>query len=379
MFDRIEALCSLPDAFTQAPELNRLFLDAMRENFTRQYEKQSYIRFLSDKSALLPDDLKDPADVFRLPHLFVGILKVHRFCSVEDSEIVLVLTSSGTAGQKTQLLFDAPSLQRLQTLSKTVFRDLAFTSDLPAHYLIFGYDRRHAKEVGTSWSDEQIQAQAPTRSEHWLIPWDDKRGEYLFDAVQTARLLIDLAPEGPIRLLGFPAFMHQMIEEVRKLKPGLKVHPASFIVAGGGWKNHAGTPMTQIEFARYVEAAIGLPSGNVRDVFGMAEHGIPYGACSAGHHHVPAFGRLLVRDPLSLKPLPRGREGLLHLYTPYNTAQPNLSILSTDLAVLQEGCPCGLPGDYIASIRRGGTRKHKGCAIQAQEILDRSKKHEARS
>jgi hypothetical protein len=81
-----------------------------------------------------------------------------------------------------------------------------------------------------------------------------------------------------------------------------------------------------------------------------------------------------VRDPLSMKIMKPGEEGLLQLLTPFNTAQANLSVLSTDLCTLSENCECGMPGTYIASIRRGGIRKHKGCAIAAQEILNRSQK-----
>ncbi|NLA63181.1 MAG: hypothetical protein GX857_08190 [Bacteroidales bacterium] len=45
--------------------------------------------------------------------------------------------------------------------------------------------------------------------------------------------------------------------------------------------------------------------------------------------------------------------------------------MATDLAVVKENCPCGLEGDYVASIRRGGISKHRGCAIAAQELLDK--------
>jgi hypothetical protein len=165
--------------------------------------------------------------------------------------------------------------------------------------------------------------------------------------------------------------MHTALKEAKRLHPSLQVNPESFVIAGGGWKNHAGEPMTQRDFARFVEESCALPASNVRDIFGMAEHGVPYGACSLGHHHVPACSRLGVMDPLTLEPLELGREGLLLLLSPWNSAQPNQSILSTDVVVLEENCPCGLPGTYIASVRRGGTQKHKGCAIAAQEILDR--------
>ena len=152
-----------------------------------------------------------------------------------------------------------------------------------------------------------------------------------------------------------------------------KVHPDSFVIAGGGWKNHAGKPMTQKEFAAELERRLGLPRTNVRDLYGMVEHGIPYCSCPEGHHHVPSFARVAVRHPVTMERLPYGEEGLLQLIAPWNVAQPHCSVLSTDLVTVREGCPCGMPGEYIASIRRGGNTKHKGCALAAQEILDRAR------
>ena len=89
---------------------------------------------------------------------------------------------------------------------------------------------------------------------------------------------------------------------------------------------------------------------------------------------MPIYGRLQVVDPLTMKGKPLGEEGLLKLLTPYNTTQPNLAVLSTDLVTLGDNCPCGVKGPYIASIRRGGKVKHKGCAIAAQEILNAAQK-----
>ena len=103
----------------------------------------------------------------------------------------------------------------------------------------------------------------------------------------------------------------------------------------------------------------------------MAEHGVPFCSCPEGNYHIPIYSRVLIREPLSLEVLPYGEEGLMNLITPYNLAQPNISVLATDLAVVKENCPCGLEGDYVASIRRGGISKHRGCAIAAQELLDK--------
>jgi phenylacetate-coenzyme A ligase PaaK-like adenylate-forming protein len=371
LFPVADALCSLEDAFAFSPERDSLFTEALFENYRYQYERHPFLRFLAVRGGFSPERAKASGDIYDIPPLFVGTLKLHRFCSVPDEEVVLTLTSSGTSGQKTQLLLDTPSLARLEALSRSVFRGLGFESTEPVHYLLFGYEREHAGAVGTSWSTEQKMACAPAKTVSWLIRWDDASQEFEFDAVAAARRIAELAEDAPLRFLGFPAFMYRAVEELRKIAPGLRVDPRSFVIAGGGWKNHAGVPLSQEVFARFLEESLGLPRENVRDVFGMAEHGVPYGACRYGHHHVPIFGRLSVRDPRTLEVLPHGVEGLLHLLTPYNTAQPNCSLLATDVARLEEDCPCGLPGTYIASVRRGGTSKHKGCAIAAQEILDR--------
>lgn len=370
-FPAVDALCFLKEAFVSSPEGEALFAEALFENYRYQYERHPFLRFLAARSSFSPERETAMEDAFGIPPLFVGTLKLHRFCSVPDEEIALTLTSSGTSGQKTQLLLDAPSLARLESLSRSIFRGLGFESAEPVHYLLFGYEREHAGAVGTSWSTEQKMACAPAKSSSWLIRWNDATEQFDFDAVAAARRIAELADDAPLRFLGFPAFMYRAVEELRGIAPNLRVDPRSFVIAGGGWKNHAGTPLSHGEFSRFLEESLGLPRENVRDVFGMAEHGIPYGACRFGHHHVPVFGRLSVRDPRTLDPLPAGSEGLLHLLTPYNTSQPNCSVLATDVARLEENCPCGLPGMYIASVRRGGTSKHKGCAIAAQEILDR--------
>jgi phenylacetate-coenzyme A ligase PaaK-like adenylate-forming protein len=366
----LEKLCNLENPFLPPRETEGLFVEAFRENILHQREVHPYLKEMDSQARFDASNIASVEDVLSTPPLFVGTLKLHDFLSVPREDVVLTLTSSGTSGQKTHLHFDGPSLSRMENLSRNIFSALGYASEKPAHYLLFSYDRSEAADVGTSWSTEQKMACAPPKSVHWLLKRNDS-GTFAFDATKAAELILDLASDGPLRFLGFPAFMHSALTEVKKLKPDLAVDPESFVIAGGGWKKHSGEPMKQPEFARFVEDSCGLPAANVRDIFGMAEHGVPYGSCPYGHHHVPACSRLAVVDPLTLEPLKRGEEGQLLLMSPWNTAQPNQSILSTDAAVLAENCPCGLPGTYVASIRRGGTQKHKGCAIAAQEILDK--------
>ena len=367
-FYQVDRLCGLDDAFGHSPANDRLFVQAMKENVGFQMENQPYLAFLAERQGFSIDRVETLPELLRMPSLFVDTMKRHCFSNIPRKAAALVLTSSGTSGQKTQLILDQKSLDRLNRLAFATMHGIGFSDDRPAHYLAFSYDRSQAAEVGTSWSDEQCMQFAPAKSAHWLIKQDAK-GAFVFDYQLAARLFIDLAADAPIRMLGFPAFMYQMIEEIRKITGRVQAAEGSFIIAGGGWKNHQGRPMQHASFATYVEKHTGIPRENVRDTYGMTEHGVPYASCSHGHHHVPVFSRLQVVDPLTMAAQDYGQPGLLRLFTPYNTAQPNQCVLSTDVVVLQKDCPCGLPGDYIAGIRRGGRRKHKGCAIAALDIL----------
>ncbi|MCX6269884.1 MAG: acyl-protein synthetase LuxE [Bacteroidetes bacterium] len=371
-FPKIDKLCNIPEAFHFSENTDAVFLEAMKENFRFQYEQHAYFRYLCRKAGFSNDGLQHYDDIFRIPPLFVGTMKIHAFTSVPKEDITMVLTSSGTTGQKTQSFFDRSSFERLNILATHVFKGMGLNSEIPVHQFVFNYDRKKATDVGTAWSSEQLVRLAPVKALHWTILWNDRKQEYEFDLEKWVDEVASVPENEVLRFIGFPAFIYQLVVRLKEKHPEFRVNPACFVLAGGGWKNHSGEVLSHQSFASFLNEAIGFSPENIRDTYGMAEHGVPFTACCKGYHHMPIYSRLVVREPLTCKSLPFGKEGLLQLYTPFNTAQLNLSILSTDICVLATGCECGMPGIFIASVRRGGIRKQKGCAIAAQEILNKS-------
>lgn len=366
----VQKLCELDRPFSNSIEREKLFLEAIKENYAFQSQKQPYINFLAKQRRFSIEDINFIEDLAKIPPLFVGIMKINTFCNFEMEDIAMVLTSSGTKGQKTQSFFDTPALDRLSSMAYSCFKASGWVSETPSHFFVMGYDIREEKNLGTSWSNNQFLALAPNKSVNWTILKNDK-GEFEFNYKHWAKKVVELGADAPIRFTGFPAFISQLAYEITKIAPGFKAKKGSFVTAGGGWKNHKGATLTQKEFANLMEESMGIPAASIRDTFGMAEHGVPFCSCPEGNYHIPIYSRVLIREPLSLEVLPYGEEGLMNLITPYNLAQPNISVLATDLAVVKENCPCGLEGDYVASIRRGGISKHRGCAIAAQELLDK--------
>ncbi|MEK7745480.1 MAG: acyl-protein synthase, partial [Elusimicrobiota bacterium] len=179
------------------------------------------------------------------------------------------------------------------------------------------------------------------------------------------------ASEGkPVRVFGMPGFIHEFLD----FMPGPVHLPAgSWMVTGGGWKAAEDKKVSRESFRERVRALLGLPVERIRDAYGMAEHCAPYLECREHRFHVPAFCRVIPRDPFTLAPLPPGKTGLIELLTPFNTMMPNLAVLSTDLGfIAPEPCPCGYGSPTFTLVGRGGTAKHKGCALHAGEIVRRS-------
>ena len=111
-----------------------------------------------------------------------------------------------------------------------------------------------------------------------------------------------------------------------------------------------------------------LTPQNVRDLYGMVEHGVPYCECEKWRMHIPNYSRVLVRDPITLEVLPPGQAGLLQFLTPYHHSFPAVSLLTTDRGVVHPECRCGRKSPTLTLLGRAGVTKHKGCAIAALKI-----------
>ncbi|MFA6638698.1 MAG: hypothetical protein WCS39_07600, partial [Bacteroidales bacterium] len=92
----VDKLCELSDPYTNNPERDALFVEAVKENYAFQLEKQPFIRYLANHHHFHIDRIKTIADIADIPPLFVGIMKIHTFCNFEEKDIEMVLTSSGT-------------------------------------------------------------------------------------------------------------------------------------------------------------------------------------------------------------------------------------------------------------------------------------------
>ncbi|MEW6280401.1 MAG: acyl-protein synthetase [Candidatus Eremiobacterota bacterium] len=353
MLSLADRLCRLEQPFALDEERERLFLDAMRQAYEHHRRHcPLFERFCPERDVRRLEDF---------PFVFVNVFKRYELLSVPRESVVLHVRSSGTSGQKSQTFFDQGSLDRAQAMLEGVFRDLGLANpEETAHYVLFAYDPAEVPDSGaaftsTNWTrftrrGEVVYALKPSR----------------FDEEGTLAALRRLAATPvPVRIVGFPAFLHRLLA---RLDTPLGLAPGSWVLTGGGWKGQREIPRP--EFMRLVSERLGVPPERQRDNYGMVEHGAPYVECPEHRFHVPVYCRALIRDPVSLAPVPTGEPGLLQLCTPFLASVPNLSLLTSDVAALEEGCPCGRTTASIRFLGRGGTRKHAGCALAAARLLE---------
>ncbi len=204
-------------------------------------------------------------------------------------------------------------------------------------------------------------------------------GPHEFDIFGCIDRLKDFEREGlPVRIFGFPAFLHFTLERMRALKiPPLKLHPDSFVFLGGGWKGNADRAIDKRDLYRAVNEQLAIPDKRIRDGFGSVEHCIPYIECEFHEFHVPVWSRVFIRDLKTLAPLPFEEKGFLHFVSPYITSVPACSVLMGDLASLHDGakCPCELATPYFVIHGRAGLSRNKSCAVAAAELMGKERQH----
>ncbi|MEB3196935.1 MAG: acyl-protein synthase [Candidatus Sericytochromatia bacterium] len=369
---QLTALMAAAEPYELSDSKDALFLGAMREAVRHHAAASPFYQALCARHGFSPEALVVPADLAQVPWLFVNTLKHHELLSVAHDDVKLTLTSSGTTGQKSQIFFDEGSLARGLATVDRCFEAMGMVQrDQPVNYLIFAHDPAHASTRGTSYTDHYMTGFTAVQACWYALRWNQEAQDWAFDVAQTNARLEAYAEEGlPVRIIGFPAFLHRLLAWRREQGlPPLALGPASWVLTGGGWKKNEQEAIPKQVFRAEVAAALGIPEANQRDGYGLVEHGVPYLECAAHRFHVSHFARAIVRDVETLAPLPDGEAGFLNLLTPYLLSMPAISLLTSDLAIRRHGCPCGRNTATIELHGRLGTKKNKGCAIQATQLL----------
>lgn len=367
----VQELCEIAAPYRPHAETDALFLKAMEEALNWHRDRSPFFHLLLESKGIKPGVHPSLPEIPFLPAEF---FKRNEVVSIPREQVSLHLTSSGTTGQKSQMFFDAWSIGSAQRMVDFIFAANGWVSADPCNYLLYSYQTEADSKLGTSYTDNFLCKYAPVAKVEYALKLTGQGG-HDFDVLGCIRALQDFAAEGkPVRIFGFPAFLHFTLERMVALGlPPLKLNPESLVFLGGGWKGNADKAIPKLKLYRLANQLLGIPDRRLRDGFGSVEHCVPYVECEQHRFHVPTWSRVLIRDLRTLEPLPYGQPGFLQFISPYISSVPALSVLMGDLARLHEAgsCTCGLPTPWFEVLGRAGTSKNKSCAVAAAELLRR--------
>lgn len=357
------------DPFDFSSANGNLFLESFKENALHHYKNHDFTRKLWDHFKFHPEDIKSEADLVNIPGTMVHLYKEHEFVSVPKENLALVLTSSGTGGQKSQQFLDQQSLDNVKKLAFNIHKSMGMASEKKYNYLCFTYDPQVANDLGTAFTDELLTNFTGKNEVYYAIQWNAEKKDFALNEAGVVETLKKFAASKfSTRILGFPAFLYEIVE---KYNLELNLGPDSWLQTGGGWKGKADKEISKKDFRKFIAARLGIPEKNQRDMFGMVEHGIPYVDCSEGNLHIPNYARVFIRSPFDLSLKAKGERGLIHFLCTYNFSYPAPSLLTTDYGRIGT-CSCGVGGDTLVLEGRAGVSKHKGCALKALDLLEKN-------
>lgn len=352
------------------PGTDAQFLRAVRENCRFHYARCPEYRSVLDSFGFSPEDLKEYADLEKLPFLPTLTFKTRRLFSMPRRRMAAVSTSSGTSGQFSEVGFDFGSLWCSWRMLWSIGRRRGLFSPVPTHYIMLGYQPRRDNRTSVARTAFGSTLLAPALSRTYALKSGD--GGYVPDLDGVADALAKHgASRWPVRLVGFPAYTWFLLQMMEQRGLRLTLRPGSKILLGGGWKQFYAQQVEKPVFYALVKRVLGLDDEDIIEVFSAVEHPILYADCPRHHFHIPVYSRVIVRDVNTLEPLPPGRTGLVEFISPLLKATPVLAVMTDDLGVLHPGasCPCGNPSSWLEIVGRIGLKDIKTCAAGAAQLL----------
>lgn len=275
-----------------------------------------------------------PQSLADLPYLPVSLFKTHVLKSVPDAEITKVLTSSGTTGQSVSRVFLDAETARIQS---------AVLVKITQHFL--GKDRLPMVILDHEGVVRDRQAHSARGAGILGMAQFGRRPFYALreDMSLDERGLLDYlsaAGTGKVLLFGFTFMVWSSFLEVLEARR-LPIHlPEAILVHTGGWKRLRDIAVSPAAFRQRVEALTGIRS--VINFYGMAEQvGGVYFENELHYLHAPIYSDVIIRDPVTLAPVPDGETGLIQVLSSLPVSYPGHSILTEDLGVIRG---CDVPG-----------------------------------
>ena len=208
-----------------------------------------------------------------------------------------------------------------------------------------------------------IRGLQPFASEVTYCLKPDESGNLTLDLDQLRRFAQARRSE-QVLVYGFTYILWKyLVKPLLEADISLKM-PGVHILHSGGWKLLQAEAVDKKSFNEGLARVFGCSPDRVIDFYGMVENvGVIYPDCAEGNKHVPAFADVIVRDPLTLRPVRQGEQGIVQVCSVLPTSFPGHLLLTEDIAevVAYDGCRCGRRGTSFRFVGRVPKAEIRGC------------------
>lgn len=341
--------------------IKQTMLDVKQEN--KKYEQ--LLKNSGFEPESMTESMESLAEIPVLPTLF---LKRNDLSGQKKS--LVEVTSSGTSGKVSRISYSLEELYLLAKMSIRLGRLHHLFSIRPTRYIMLGYQPTRKNRAVISKTAFLSTLYTPVIRRSYALTWH--HGKYELDLDTLIQKILSYArKKSPVRIVGFPSYTFFLLQQMKKNGQCCQLPKGSKILFGGGWKQFEGEAVSKEELFALVKEVLGVEASQIHEFFGTAEHPVLYCTCKNHQFHVPAYGKVIIRDIKTGKPLPEQCVGMVNLLTPVKSTLPIMSVMTDDLGVWMEGktCGCGIETPVLKILGRVGAKGVTTCSAGAKEYL----------
>jgi len=352
MFD-INSIIDLPPFSLAKREKAALYTDALYELTKHHYANCLQYHKILDTLGFDPT-IKHTIE--EIPFIPVRLFKDYELLSVEKSQIIKTMTSSGTTGQNVSRIFldRITSTNQTKVLTKIVS---SFTGTKRLPMLII--DTKSVVKDRNLFSARGAGILGFSMLGYDVTYALDEDMQFDFDAVEA---FCNKYKDENILLFGFTymvwEYFYKKVAKQGKqlaLENGIMLH-------GGGWKKLSEQAVDNDTFKRHLENVCGIKK--VYNYYGMVEQtGSIFIECEAGFLHSSIFSDVIIRhNDFSARDM--NETGLVQLMSLLPLSYPGHIILSEDTGEIigEDNCSCGRLGKFFKINGRIKNAEIRGCS-----------------
>lgn len=358
--EKIDRILTIPPYGQPPEERHGALLELLKEELefacARHRAYKSYVDHW-------PVNYRDARRIADLPYLPVGTLKSDPpFSFISKEDVKRTLTSSATTSQSpSRVVLDAATSRRMTKGTAVILRDFIGSARRP--YLVVDTPDQNAAAGAMGARGAAIQGLQPFSTETTYCLNVDGKGDLQLE-LDKLKSFASNRKDTDILVYGFTYILWNHLAKPL-MAEGISLElPNARILHSGGWKRLQEQAVDKPVFNAELARVFGCPADRVIDFYGMVECvGIIFPDCPEGNKHGPAFGDVVVRDPLTLEPVAPGERGIVQVCSILPTSFPGNLLLTEDMAevVAYDGCGCGRRGISFRFAGRIPKAEVRGC------------------